>query len=132
MPYTIPTVDQFRARFPNLSEQYDDDALITLLIDEASGKVSTAWLETDYQPAILYLTAHLLATDNTGEGEDVEIGAAGSGIKSESFGSGLSVTYGSDGVTDTTLSSSEMYGSTVWGRRFYQLLILNNPAIMVV
>lgn len=130
MPYTVPTVEQFQTRFPVLADT--DPALIQMLLTEAAGKVSTSWVEADFQPAILYLTAHLIATDNSAEGEAVEIGSAGGGaIKSESMG-GLSITYGSDAGAGTTLSANEIYGGTVYGRRFLYLLNLNfyGPAVV--
>lgn len=129
MPYTIPTVDQFRTRFPIFDSA--EDGLITVLLEEASGHVGTDWRESDYQPAIMYLAAHLLATDNSGEGEEVEYGPAGGGeVASESFG-GMSISYKS-GNTGGSLSASERYGSTTYGRRYLALLRSNVPAIVAI
>lgn len=133
MPYIKPTLTQFRTRFPVFDDA--DDALILMLIDEAEGQVSTEWTERDYQPAILYLAAHLLATDPSlsGEAGVVSTGPTGSeNIKSESLGGGLSVSYGRDAGAGTDLSSSERYGATEYGRRYLALLRDNFPAIMVV
>jgi len=130
MPYTVPTLQQFRSRFPIFDDK--DDSVITALLDEASGQVDTSWRERDYQPAIMYAAAHLLATDNSGDGEDVEIGAAGGGqIVSESFGQ-MSVSYSTGGSAAGSLSASERWGSTEYGRRYLSLLKQNKPAIMVV
>lgn len=129
MPYVVPTVDQFLTRFPIFSDE--DEDRIAMVIAEASRMIDQTWREADYQPAILYLAAHLLATDNSGEGESVEIGAAGAGrIQSESW-PGMSVTYGA-GNMQGSLSKNEAFGSTEYGRRFLSLLRLNKPAIVVI
>lgn len=126
MPYTVPTVDQFTTRFPIFEDA--DPATIEALINEAAGQVSTDWVETDYQPAIMYLAAHLLATDNSEEGGEVEIGGGG-GIASESFG-GMSVSYATG--TAGSLASNDRYGSTVYGRRYLALLRANVPSILAI
>jgi hypothetical protein len=129
MPYTTPTVDQFRTRFPIFDDR--EDELITMLLDEASGHVGLDWRESDYQPAILYLAAHLLATDNSAEGEDVEFGGAGGDqVASESFG-GMSISYKTNSGGGS-LSSNERFGSTEYGRRYLTLLRNNVPGIMAI
>jgi len=131
MPYEKPTVDQFTTRFPIFSEA--DEDLITALIDEAASRIDNSWREVDYQPAILYLTAHLLATDNSGEDESVEFGAAGgNSVASESFGP-ISVSYGRRASTmNPGASLYDYYQQTEYGRRFYRLLKLNKPAVLAV
>jgi hypothetical protein len=128
MPYTTPTLAQFRARFPIFEDA--EDSLIEALLAEAAGQIDTSWREADYQPAILYLTAHLLATDNSGEGEDVEIGGATGGIASESWGS-MSVSYATKDTANAAASAST-WGSTEYGRRFYTLLRANKPAVIAI
>lgn len=129
MPYTTPTVEEFRTRFPIFGDASDE--LVQMMLNEAAGQVDQSWEETDYQPAILYLAAHLLATDNSAEGGTVEVGASGAGnVTSESFGA-ISVGYGA-GNNQGSLSSSDLYGSTVYGRRFLALLKQNKPAIVAV
>ena len=125
MPYTIPTNDQFTTRFP-IFEDYDDDAL-TAIIKEAADQIDDTWREQDYQPAIMYLAAHMIALDNSGAGEDVTVGGPAI-LSSESF-AGMSVSYSqlamSSGVSSTT------YGTTEYGRRYYALLLKNKPGIAV-
>lgn len=129
MPYTLPTSDQFFARFPIFADA-DADA-ITAMITEASGLVDTTWEENDYQPAILYLTAHMYATDNSLEGDTVEIGDVGSNVvASESFG-GMSVSY-RQGSSASSIGQSDMYGTTVFGRRFLAMAVRNKPAIVAI
>lgn len=129
MPYVTPTFEDFTSRFPIFADA--DEEVVSRLLEEAARTIDTSWIEDDYQPAILYLTAHLLATDNSEEGASVSVGAAGAGsITSESFG-GMSISY-SQGNTSGSLSSSEQYGSTEYGRRFLSLLKRNQPPIVVV
>lgn len=129
MPYTLPTAEEFTTRFPIFADK--DETLITIIIAEASSSVDTEWEEADYQPAIMYLAAHLLATDNSEEGSAVEIGNGSSGaIASESFGP-LSVSYASGGAADDAASKSQ-WGSTSYGRRYYNLLRRNKTGIVVV
>ena len=129
MPYTKPTVDDFTTRFPIFAD-YDEDQ-IQRCLDEAFNMIDATWREVDFQPGVLYLAAHLLATDNAGEGEEVAYGNAGSGaIASESFG-GMSISYANGSSNAGSLSASEAYGSTVYGRRFLQLLRYNRGGPVV-
>jgi hypothetical protein len=127
MPYVKPTVDQFTERFPVFADR--DEDLIALLIDEAMGSVDVGWVETDYQPAIMYLTAHLLATDASQTGDAVVVGPTQGGVQSESFGP-MSVAY--KDFPAGSLSASETFGTTAYGRRYLSLLIANKPPIVVV
>jgi hypothetical protein len=120
MPYTIPTLLDFRTRFPAFDSS--EDTQIEQLLVEASNAIDQSWIETDYQPAILYLTAHLLATDNSDAEAEVEVGGQTGAIAAESFG-GLSVSYATG--NSGSLSASEKYGSTEFGRRFLALLRAN-------
>jgi hypothetical protein len=128
MPYTTPTVAQFIERFPNLSES--DESLIQVLLDEAARTIDKSYEEHDYQPAILYLAAHLMATDNSAEGEDVELGGTTGGIASESFG-GMSISYANGGSAAGSLAASASYGSTVFGRRFLEIVRRNRGGPLV-
>lgn len=133
MPYTVPTSQQFLTRFPIFGDV--DSDLIDALIAEASNKVDSSWNEGDYQPAIMYLAAHLLATDNSAEGDVPEVGAAGGKVvASQSFGSGLSVSYASGGFSSMqgSLSSDDEYGTTEYGRRYLSLLRLNKSGPLVI
>lgn len=132
MPYTTPTAAQFKTRFPIFGDT--DNGIIDALIAEASRRVDHSWKDGDYQPAIMYLTAHLLATDNSSEDSSVQIGAAGGRtIASESFGGGLSRSYANSSFTaEGSLSSDDEYGTTEYGRRYYSLLKLNKGGPLVI
>lgn len=127
MPYTLPTADQFATRFPIFADA--DSDLVTALIAEAGGQVDQSWEEADYQPAIMYLAAHLLASDSSQAGDDVGSGGAGA-IASESF-SGMSVSYQRAGSQSTFFTNSD-YGSTSYGRRYLNLLKRNKPAVVSI
>lgn len=133
MAYVVPTPDDFFNRFPVFGEK--DPVQVQALITEASGKVDNSWLEADYAPAILYLTAHLLVLDASQEDEDPAIGPAGSGqvISSESI-SGMSVSYFNPSSSPTNrggMVASELE-MTEYGRRFRALLINNRGGPLVV
>lgn len=133
-PFRPVTLDDFRKRFPIFEETEDDT--ISALIEEATGQIDTSWRSADYRPAIMYLTAHLTATDNSADTDAVEIGAAGSSgaIASESFG-GMSISYASGGGASSqsgSLSSNDQYGTTEYGRRYLALLRKNVPAVLAI
>lgn len=129
MAYVIPTVETFMARFPIFSDK--DETVVGMIIAEAAGKVDNTWIESDYQPAILYLAAHMLATDNSDEGGQVQIGESDT-ILSESFG-GMSVSYGKASAGGASASAMEAeYSKTSYGRRYLGLLRNNFPAIVSI
>lgn len=129
MPYTLPTAAQFKARFPAFADDYQD-SYVDLVLLEASASVDQSWVEADYQPAIMYLAAHLIATDASGaSSEGGEIDEGGEGIASESFGP-LSVSYFREGSSASKSTSG--YEATEYGRRFLALLKRNKPAIVAI
>jgi hypothetical protein len=129
MAYTAVTSADFIARFPIFADV--DTAIIDALLAEAGRSVDDSWLsQTDYTAGIMYLTAHLVATDNSGEGESTVVGAGAGGIASESFG-GMSISY-DKGASANDAAAKSQWGSTEYGRRFYRLLKLNKPAIVSI
>jgi hypothetical protein len=125
MAYTAPTYADFIARFPIFADR--DQTQIDLLLEESKNNIDQSWREVDYAPAIMYLTAHKLALDNSQEGDAVEVGGA-SVISSESFG-GMSLSYASGGVGDVV--SKTQWGLTAYGRAYYSLLQKNKPPVVV-
>jgi hypothetical protein len=131
MSYDIPTLDDFRTRFPIFTQHPDPQ--VQMIIDEAAATIDTSWREADYKIAIMYLTAHLLAVDSSQVGDEVAVGSAGSSsgvVSSESFG-GMSISYATNSALQVAASKST-WGETEYGRRFYQLLIRNKPAIVSI
>ena len=131
MPYVLPTVEEFRTRFPIFEDE--EDELIDSLIAEAGSQIDQSWREADYQPAILYLAAHLLASDNSAEGDSVDFGGTGGGaIVGESFGA-MSVSYANKSSSAARAGAAyESYEATEYGRRFLKLLRQNKPAVLAI
>lgn len=112
----VPTVLEFQTRFPVFED--NSDAQIQAVIDEAKRDVGDDWVVEDQKPAIMYLTAHLLTTE---EGDR----AASGEIASESFGP-MSTTYRAS-------STTAQWMSTEYGRRYAQIRRRNvGHGIMVV
>ncbi|WP_447724622.1 DUF4054 domain-containing protein [Sphingomonas koreensis] len=61
MPYAVPTVAEFRERFPAFAAV--PDARVQYWLDHHD-PVTTDWIEGDYQNAILELTAHNLVVND--------------------------------------------------------------------
>lgn len=128
MPYTVPTPAQFRTRFPVFAAESDER--VQLFLDEASGKVDLTYVEADYQPAIMYAAAHLLATDGSNEGDDIEVGAQTGPISSESFGE-ISVSYRAPAGYASQSEWAAFWGTTEWGRRYLSLVRVNKGGAIV-
>lgn len=129
MAYTVPTYADFITRFPIFNDVATyPQAVVEALIVEATNTIDTSWREVDYTPAILYLTAHLLALDNSSEGDAVDIGGP-QNVSAESF-AGMSVAYSDTAATPGSAAASS-YGQTSYGRRYYELLRKNKPPVVV-
>lgn len=128
MPYTKPTTDQFRVKFPTFSGV--GNPTIQAAIDEASASVDPSWIEADYQPAILYLAAHIMASDGVlfdGLGLESVGGVIAAGQVSEAkVGDAMVKLGGASG------GSASGYASTPYGKRYLELLRRNQPAIALV
>lgn len=129
MAYDIPTYAEFIARFPIFSNATAyPQTVVQSIIVEASNQIDSSWREVDYKPAILFLAAHKLATDNSGADDAVDIGGPTS-IASESF-AGMSISYKKQDANAGSAAASS-YGLTSYGRRYYELLIKNRPSVVV-
>ena len=130
MAYTDPTFADFTTRFPVFADM--DEGQFNLLLEEAKLQVDSGWLsQSNYKIAMMYLIAHLKSTDESQEGEGVVVGGAASGgIASESFG-GMSISYDT-GSTASDAAAKSQWGSTEYGRRFYEMLKRNKPAIVSI
>lgn len=93
MAYTVPTVQDFKDRFPEIAAT---DPQIQAVLNEGAGAVDTSYIEAEYAPAILYYAAHLLIL-----GQDI---GSGAGIASESFGP-ISMSYERGGASWLSSSS---------------------------
>lgn len=129
MAYVIPDYAAFIARFPIFSDTATyPQPVVEALIAEAANNIDTSWLETDYTPAILYLTAHILTLDNSSAGDIPEVGGP-SVITSESF-AGMSTSYAKTQGGPGSASNSS-FGLTSYGQRYYNLLRKNKPPVTV-
>lgn len=137
----LPSVDDFRERFPEFSEATDE--AIEIAIDDAGDEIDEdVWMAKYYPKGVLFLAAHFLAVGAT-QAELVEDGGGtGSGgsasgeIASESLGR-FSVSYD----TSTSTSSKTSAGAnssglldlsiTAYGQRYKDMLQRNNPRMLI-
>lgn len=128
MAWTAPTVAEFKTRFPVFASV--PDATIQMLLDEAVGDVGETWAERDRTSAILYLSAHLLASEGAGVLGPGGSGAAITGaVKRRKVGDTETEFMGTGGIKDGPLGA---YFSTLYGRRYMELMRRNFPAVRVV
>src|SRR5262245_13292856 len=73
--WTPPTVEQFKLRFPEFANV--PDATVQMILDEATAEVGPTWIPSLRTSGVLYLTAHLLASQGLGVS-----GAGGGGASS--------------------------------------------------
>jgi hypothetical protein len=135
MPYTLPTAAQFKAKFPTFAAVADPT--ITLAITEASASVDRGWVEADYQPAILYLAAHIMTIDGVViAGSD--LGSAGgvinAGLVSEMKVGDVQVKLSGSAGGSSGSAGGDMAGlrSTGYGRRYVELLRRNQSGPILV
>lgn len=130
MPYTIPTLSDFRTKFPTFAGVAD--ATITAAITEASASVDQSWIEADYQPAILYMAAHILTLDGALYGDLGSIGGViGAGLVSEAKVGDAQVKL-AGGASGGSGAGGGGLASTPYGLRYRDLLRRNQPAIALV
>lgn len=132
MPYALPTLQQFRTKFPTFADVGNDT--IEDAIEEASASVDTSWIEADYQPAILYLAAHILTVNGAlfgalGGGVG---GIVGAGLVSEVKLGDAQVKLGSSSGGSGGGSSGSDLASTPYGLQYLRLLRRNQPAVALV
>lgn len=130
------------------------DAKVEAVIREAMRSVlaqgtqaTELWNEFDYQDAILYLTAHLLAV--SGEPQRSQLaGTVGGGTAGAAAGSGLiksakvddvQITFQDQTSSSTTTGGSGTggtdsgeYDTSSYGRRFKQLLARSIPPVCII
>jgi len=124
MSYTVPSAAEFKERHPAFASVAD--ATVNAMLGEASRSVSTCWAEGDYQPAIMYLAAHLIAEEQSGGGPTA---ASKQGAIRRVKADTVEIEYAgrmSWGQIDA------IYGGTVYGRRFVALMQRNSPGVAVV
>jgi hypothetical protein len=148
LPCEPPTVEQFRARFPEFANI--SDGAIENAINDASCWADSTWIDTacfDCTKAIGYLAAHYLmlalfaatlVPDVVTDDEGNTILIPGGSVTSLHFES-MSVSFNPPTAKQTAQGSSgagigDQYGltSTPYGQRYLELLKVNKPAVLVV
>lgn len=134
MPYVLPTVGEFRARYPEFATA--SEPLTNLILADAGLWVDTTWLEGDYQPAIMAIAGHFMAralaasTGATGGGGGA--GGVETYLRSVSFAD-RTVTYGvSSGASARSSESASALASSPYGEYFLWLLSRNSPHVLVI
>ena len=124
MPYTEPTINDLKTRFPALATI--DDVVLELVLNEAISAVGSGWLERDRAPAQLYYAAHMLASEGAADGG---VSAVAGPVKRDKVGD-VETEFAS--VTSGDVGDTAAFGSTEYGRRYLRLLRLNFPGVAVV
>lgn len=144
-----PTVAEFRARFPGFSG-YPDET-VQVVLDEAIEEVGRGcWVEKDKTKATLYLTAHLLQTEEQGLVDPAvpPSGGGGGAGSSTVLGGQLKRRTVGDVTVEWSVDSSKTssgaasgaggatitgeYWATPYGQRYLELMKKNFPAVRVV
>lgn len=133
-----PTIEQFKTRFPSFASVPAD--VLEAVFNEALGSVGDTWTVRDRPLAVMYLAAHLLASEGYGVSAAGD-GAGGGGaavlgpVRKRKVGdvetefSGVSrLGGGSSGSGSITAGLA----TTVYGQRYLRLLRLNHPGPVVV
>ncbi len=128
MPYTAPSVETFKARFPEFASV--SDSLIQLMLNEAFDQIGDLWYDRDRAQAQMLLTAHNLIMEGEPGRTSGEVITASGPLKSRRAGDTEEVFAGTStfGATD----SGDGYEATTYGRRYVALMRLNFPAICAV
>lgn len=135
MPYTLPTAVEFKAKFPTFAAV--GESTITLAIAEASASVDRSWVEADYQPAILYLAAHIMTMDGVvlaGSELGSAAGVITAGLISEMKVGDVQVKLAgaAGGSSGGASGSGAGLSSTGYGRRYLELLRRNQAGPILV
>lgn len=125
MTYVPPTPADFKTRYPSFVDV--PDATVQAVLNEAETRVTDRWREVDRLPAVMLYTAHVLTLEGLGTGTESEV-AGTDGFKVIRSGSLTLERFDNGSIT----SNSSQLRSTSFGRRFYELLRLNFPAILNV
>lgn len=136
MPYTAPTAETFKVRYPEFSGV--PDALVSAVLGEAIGQIGDDWHEDDRAQAQSLLAAHNLTME--GEPERSRTIAAGGDISGKTNGAMTSMKVGDVAVTyadrnasgggSGSMGSTEAeYRRTPYGARYYELMRRNIPSV---
>lgn len=128
MPYTAPTLADFRARFPEYPVTSVSDESVNLLLTEAGRQVDDTWTEGDYKIAILYLTAHYATIIK----RSVATGGSVDQVVRQVRFRDRTVVFGYSGAVGAGSDQTSSNDQTLYGQLFEELLQRNIPAILVI
>lgn len=134
MPLPVVTPTDLTTRYAAFATV--DPTTIQAFLDEATGGVDDSWILADQKPALMAYAAHLMALDGVGAaastvdlgGQALEVTGA---LESVQVGD-VRVKFGSsDGSDGGGSGSYGQFARTGYGRRYYELLLRSNPAVLV-
>lgn len=124
MPYTAPTPAELKTREPAFAAVADET--VQYWLTDGERVVTTAWIEADYQPALIAYAAHQLALRGLEAGSvSGQIPAGVTQFRSGNFSVGFS-----DGAAAALASGG--YDATRYGVEFKRYLRRNRAAPRVV
>jgi len=134
MSLTLPSTEQFKARYPAFASA--GDALIDAVMMEASAQVDENWLAQDIAPAIMAYTAHLLTVEGFGSTMQLPNGASvqvAGPIDAIQIGD-VRTTYANGVVRAKMQMDGKDTGlkETAFGRRFLELRRRNTAPVMAI
>jgi hypothetical protein len=137
LAYVLPTLAEFRARFPELATV--PDSVASLALEEAGREVDDSWTERGYHLGALYFAAHLVAlalrqgasSDSGGGG-----GAIGQAVRSVRYKDRAVQYYNLPGQSSGMGGGGGAVGdeidSTIYGQLYKRQLKRNVPSILVL
>lgn len=121
MAHTSPTYDDFKVAYPRFAAV--EEATFNAYLTKAQARVGENWPERDYTEAQELYIAHLMTLEGIGTGTEAKMASEGlSGATAIRSGS-LSVNFG-NGANQSYVAFGAL-GSTGYGRRFIDLMLLN-------
>lgn len=141
-PCELPSLKEFRIRFPEFKE-YPDDS-INLALDDAASRVDGSWAGSDCTIAALFLAAHFLAIQAIAaselpvaiqDGSDTTyVANEVTSIAFESMRVGFGGAKGGQGGQSGRIGAEGAFDltATPYGQRYLDLLQLNKPPVLVV
>jgi len=134
MALAVPTAAEFKARYPAFANV--GDALVALVITEATAFVHEGWIAAHQKPAIMCATAHLLAAEGYGgpaAATGSSYGALAGPIREVQVGD-VKTSFSDRAAGQSSQASTDAGGfaATQYGRQFLKYVRINAPGVMVV
>lgn len=120
-------LEMFRMYFPELSNAPDDR--VTFFMNIAKNSISATRWGGLYDEGLLNLTAHLLTMRFGKDGNGSPITSAPQGATSKTVGK---LSKGLESRNSGLYANAGDYALTVYGRRYWELLQLIKPTVLVI